>query len=174
MKKILVVIDMQNDFINGSLGTKEAVEIVPKVIEKIKKYKKENVYATRDTHDKNYLNSLEGKHLPIVHCLKNTVGWEIQKDIASMIDVKNIFDKPCFGSIKLAQHLTKINEKEPIEVELVGLCTDICVIANAVIIKSYLINTPVSVDSNCCAGVSKESHKRALKSMQTLQVDIKN
>ncbi len=173
MKKILVVIDMQNDFIDGSLGAEEALDIVPKVIEKIKEYKKENIFATRDTHDKEFLSSLEGKYLPIIHCLKNTNGWEIQKDIGDLIDPKNIFNKPCFGSTELAIHLAKLNTKEPIEVELVGLCTDICVISNAILIKSNLINTEVTVDSSCCAGVSKKSHETALNAMEALQIIIK-
>lgn len=173
MRKILIVVDMQNDFINGSLGTKEAEAIVPLVIDKIKHYKKENVFATRDTHDKDYLDTLEGKNLPVIHCLKNTNGWELQKDIAKLIDPRNIFDKPSFGSVELVNHLSQIEKKEKIEIELVGLCTDICVISNAVLLKSFLANTCVSIDSSCCAGSTKKAHEYALKSMESLQIKLK-
>jgi len=173
MRKILIVIDMQNDFIDGTLGTKEAVKILPKVINKIKKYKREDVLATRDTHSSNYLNTLEGKHLPVPHCVKDTHGWQLQSDIGKLIDEKNIFNKESFGSLELSQYLLKLSEKEKLEIELVGLCTDICVISNAIIIKNTLVNTDVTVDSTCTAGVTPKSHETALDSLKTLQVIVK-
>lgn len=173
MRNILIVVDMQNDFIDGALGTEEAIKIVPKVVGKIKEYKKENIFATRDTHDSKYLETLEGRNLPIQHCLKNTPGWQIHPDISPLILNTHIFDKPCFGSVKLTEELVKLNEKEKLNIELIGLCTDICVISNAVLIKSNLPNVNISIDSSCCAGVTKESHDRALKAMKVLQINIK-
>jgi len=172
MRKILVVIDMQNDFIDGSLGTKEAVEILPRVIKKIKEYKRQDVFATRDTHGEDYLKTLEGKHLPVPHCVKDTYGWQLQSDIGELIDEKNIFNKESFGSLDLSQHLLRLSESEELKIELVGLCTDICVISNAILIKNTLVNTDVTVDSSCSAGVTPESHKTALASLKTLQVIV--
>lgn len=174
MSRMLVVVDMQNDFIDGSLGTKEAVAIVPKVIEKIKKFKGQ-VFFTRDTHQENYLETQEGINLPVEHCIMGTKGWELQEDIAAIAAEKKymIFDKPTFGSMGLAGCLNGIQKLAHIdEVELVGLCTDVCVISNALLLKATLPDTKISVDSSCCAGVTPESHENALKAMAACQVEI--
>ena len=168
--KVLVVVDMQNDFIDGALGTKEAEEIVSNVQQKIETYRNKNdvVIFTRDTHFENYLETQEGKNLPVKHCIKDSFGWQI----TSKLDVANstIIDKPVFGSLELAECVSKIENIS--EIELVGLCTDICVISNAFILKSKFPEVLISVDSSCCAGVSPESHNRALESMKTCQIMI--
>ncbi len=168
--KALVVIDMQNDFIDGSLGTKEAVMIVDKVKEEIDLFRKngDTVLFTRDTHFENYLSSAEGKNLPVVHCIKGTKGWEISEKLS--VKDSMVFDKPTFGSVELAGYLRKEN---PDEIEIVGLCTDICVISNALLLKAYLPETPIVVKEALCAGVTPESHIRALESMKMCQVQIK-
>lgn len=171
--KVLLVIDMQNDFIDGALGTKEAVAIVPNVIKKIKEFDGV-VYATRDTHEENYLDTQEGKNLPVKHCVRGSKGWQIQKDIQALLKTEPI-DKPTFGSTKLGELLVKENEKEKIEsITLVGLCTDICVISNAMIAKANLPEVPIYVDAACCAGVTPESHERALAAMGLCQIHVLN
>lgn len=170
MRKILIVVDMQNDFIDGTLGTKEAVAIVPDVIKKIYSYPREDVYATRDTHLENYLETQEGKYLPVKHCIKGTEGWQIQKDIAQLIDEDHVFDKPTFGSVVLAEEMKKLSEQDELEIELVGLCTDICVVSNALMLKAFLPETKISVDPKCCAGVTPEKHNAALETMKSCQI----
>lgn len=174
MQRYLIVIDMQNDFIHGSLGTKEAGAIVSKVAAKIESFAG-TVIFTKDTHDKEYLTTQEGEKLPVKHCLTGTDGWELDEEIKRLQCQKNtrVFEKNTFGSIALAEYLTAENEKEQIkEIELVGVCTDICVISNALILKAFLPETIISVDSSCCAGVTKESHEQALKAMEMCQVHI--
>lgn len=165
MKKTLIVVDMQNDFIDGSLGTKEAQQIVENVKKKIASYKKEGaeIIFTRDTHQKNYLDSNEGKHLPVEHCMEGTDGWKI----ADGLEVPGAIyiDKPNFGYLNWKEYALE-------EVELVGLCTDICVVSNALIIKATYPEIKVSVDASCCAGVTPESHKAALTTMKMCQVEI--
>lgn len=173
---------MQNDFIDGALGTPEAKMIVPNVIEKIKSYNNKDSYiiVTRDTHDENYLETEEGKNLPVKHCVSYLSGWCIHDDVYDLLGLVDpagveIIDKPTFGSIQLAEQLKELSNYHNIEnIEIVGLCTDICVISNAVIAKSALPNAHIKVDASCCAGVTPESHNRALDSMQTLQVEIVN
>ena len=173
MGKFLIVVDMQNDFIDGALGTPEAVEIVPKVEQKIKEFDG-TVYFTRDTHFENYMYSQEGKNLPVPHCIKGTNGWQIRKELDVLRKTEPI-DKFTFGSADLAKKLVSENEKEPIEsITFIGLCTDICVISNAFTVKSFLPEVPLIVDASCCAGVSHESHKTALASMKTCQIIIEN
>ena len=179
--KILVVIDMQNDFIDGSLGTKEATEIVSRVVNKIKTFDGSVVY-TRDTHSEEYLSTLEGKSLPIKHCIKNTYGWEINKDVFSAGENKNsgkylkkIYDKKTFGCVELGNDIEiecAFCDDEEITIELVGLCTDICVISNALLIKASVPEATIVVDGNCCAGVTPESHNRALEAMKMCQINI--
>ncbi len=170
---ILIVVDMQNDFIDGALGTKEAVQIVPKVVEKIKEFDG-RILATRDTHFDNYLETQEGKKLPVKHCIKGTEGWEIRKEIAELITEEPI-DKPTFGSMVLGEKLGSIAQTEGIEsITLIGLCTDICVISNAMIAKAVLPEVPVLVDASCCAGVTPESHKQALGAMKVCQIEVVN
>lgn len=170
MRKLLLVIDMQNDFINGALGTPEAEAIVDRVVEKIKRYPTENIIATRDTHTEDYLSTQEGKNLPVVHCVRNTPGWQLHPKVAQALNGAQIVDKPTFGSIELMHQLAVWNRQEPIAVELVGLCTDICVVSNALLLKAALPEAVISVDPSCCAGVTPESHEAALKTMEMCQV----
>jgi Amidases related to nicotinamidase len=173
MKKYLIVVDMQNDFVSGSLGSKEAVEIVPKVKQKIENFDG-TVIFTRDTHEQNYLETAEGKKLPVVHCVRNTSGWEICDELKELC-METPIDKPTFGSVALAESLAEENGKGCIyEIVLVGLCTDVCVISNAVMLKAFLPEVKITVDAACCAGVTPKSHKNALSAMQGCQIDIEN
>ena len=172
MKKILVVVDMQNDFIDGVLGTKEASAIVPRVISKIHDYPQNCIYVTRDTHQEDYLETQEGQNLPVRHCIEGTKGWEIRREIADAMPGAEIINKPTFGSVILAQELMERSQREPVEVELVGLCTDICVISNALLIKALLPEVRISVDPKCCAGVTPQSHEAALEAMKSCQIQI--
>lgn len=171
--QVLVVIDMQNDFIDGVLGTKEAELIVPNVIAKIRSFDG-LVLATRDTHEKNYLETQEGKLLPVEHCIRDTYGWEIREEIAELID-GNPIDKPTFGSVELGRRLSELNSQAGIEkITLIGLCTDICVISNAMLVKAFLPEAPIEVDASCCAGVTPESHRQALEAMKACQIAVIN
>ena len=172
MRKILLVIDMQNDFIDGALGTKEAEGIVDRVAEEIGKYPKADVFATRDTHGSDYLDTQEGKHLPVPHCIQDTPGWELHSKIAAALGDDQVLDKPSFGSVELARLMARLALEEELEITLVGLCTDICVVSNALLLKAFLPETPVSVIADCCAGVTPESHAAALKTMEMCQVKI--
>lgn len=170
--KILVVVDMQNDFIDGALGTPEAVKIVPRVVQRIRDFDG-LVIATRDTHEENYLDTQEGKKLPVKHCIRGTKGWEIRPEIQELLQEIPI-DKPTFGSEELGQRLKNCRKSEgTIEsITLVGLCTDICVISNALLLKACLPEVPIIVDASCCAGVTPESHVQALNAMKMCQVEI--
>ena len=167
MKKALIVIDMQNDFITGTLANATAQKIVAPIVRRIDCFRG-SVFATRDTHGKNYLSTPEGKELPITHCVKDTNGWQIQKDIAHALEFKNatIVDKPTFGSLNwdFLQEFT--------EVELVGTCTDICVVSNALLLKAAMPEVRISVDSSCCAGVTPALHEAALITMGSCQIEI--
>ena len=173
MKNILLVIDMQKDFIDGSLGTKEAQKIVDCVLNKISKYPKENIIATRDTHEENYLETQEGKNLPVVHCVRGTEGWELDKRVVEALDGVRVIDKPTFGSVELADLLYQESKNEEIEVEMVGLCTDICVVSNALLLKAKMPEMKISVDSSCCAGVTPETHRAALTTLAMCQITVK-
>ena len=171
MKQILIIVDMQNDFIDGALGTKEAVAIVPKVEDKIRNFDGE-VFFTRDTHETWYLETQEGKNLPVPHCIRGTEGWQIRKELDALRKTEPI-DKETFGSTDLAADLLALHEDEEIgSITLVGLCTDICVISNALLLKATLPEVPISVDAACCAGVTPESHENALKAMETCQIKV--
>lgn len=176
MNKLLVVIDMQNDFITGSLGTKEAEEIVEKVKAKIEMYRNHGneVVYTRDTHGTNYLETREGSNLPVVHCIQGTWGWELESHIEKNRTLEDkVFDKGTFGSTELGEYIAnKFKKDSNLEIELVGLCTDICVISNALLIKAYCPEIQISVDANCCAGVTVESHKNALEAMKMCQIKM--
>lgn len=172
MRKILVVIDMQKDFIEGALGTKEAEAIVPAVIEKLRSREPADIFATRDTHPDHYLETLEGQNLPIPHCLKGTAGWQIPREVQQWIPADHIFDKPTFGSVSLAEALRDLSRQEEIELELTGLCTDICVVSNALLLKAYMPEVTISVDPSCCAGVTPEKHRAALETMASCQIVI--
>ena len=179
--KLLIVVDMQNDFIDGALGTKEAVAIVPNVKEKIFEYinNDDYIFFTRDTHYDNYLETQEGKKLPIKHCIKDTTGWQIRKELvdlytsnkAHFISKVSFVEKTSFGYYGWALNFEKINFDC---IEIVGLCTDICVISNALILKAIYPEIPIIVDANCCAGTTPENHKAALTTMKICQIDIIN
>lgn len=171
MNDVLIVVDMQNDFIDGALGTAEALAIVPKVKEKIEGFQGQ-VFFTRDTHQANYMDTQEGRKLPVPHCIEGSEGWQIRPELEALRRTEAV-DKPGFGSVQLAERLREMNEAEPIgSVTLVGLCTDICVISNAMLIKAYLPELPVKVDAACCAGVTPESHENALAAMAMCQIEI--
>ena len=171
--KTLIVIDMQQDFIDGSLGTKEAVGIVDNVKKKIEEYLKngDEVIFTRDTHQENYMDTNEGRHLPVIHCIEETEGWEIRPELIDAVKKSGsgnvtIINKPCFG-------YTGWGDFEFEEIELVGLCTDICVVSNALILKALFPEIKISVDAAACAGVTPESHNAALTTMKMCQIEIK-
>ncbi len=166
MKKTLIVVDMQNDFIDGSLGTKEAAAIVDNVKKKIEQYKADGneVIFTRDTHGENYLDTPEGKKLPVVHCVKGTNGWQITDKLDT--EGCEIIDKLSFG-------YTGWDKFSFDEIELAGLCTDICVVSNALILKAMFPDIEISVDPACCAGVSPETHSAAIATMKMCQINIK-
>lgn len=173
MQDILIVVDMQNDFIDGALGTAEAVAIVPKVADKIRDFSGRVIF-TRDTHGEDYMDTQEGKNLPVPHCIKGTEGWQISPMLQELCKEEPI-DKVTFGSEGLASILKEANEENPIgSITLIGLCTDICVISNALLIKAFLPEVPIIVDAFCCAGVTPESHRNALAAMKTCQIKIEN
>lgn len=175
MRKILCVIDMQNDFITGSLGTKEAVALLPKAKEFILSYPDYNIFATRDSHDYDkYPDTQEGKLLPVKHCIKNTWGEKIEDSIQVALRKAQVFDKPTFASLKLLDHLRQISHKEEIEVTFLGLCTDICVISNALLLKAYLPEVPIKVKASCCAGSTPERHQAALETMKSCQILVED
>ena len=171
-KQILIVVDMQNAFITGTLGSEDAKQIVGNVVEVVKSHKGD-IYFTRDTHEKNYLDTQEGKNLPVAHCIKGTEGREICPELQKFTENAVVIDKPAFGSMELAEKIKKAAEQNGIEsITLVGLCTDICVISNAMILKAALPEVPVQVIEKCCAGVSIESHKNALEAMKMCQIAV--
>ena len=171
MRNILIVVDMQNDFIDGALGTKEAVAIVPGVKEKIENFDGV-VLFTRDTHETYYLDTQEGQKLPVPHCIRDTEGWQIRSELDALRKTEPI-DKETFGSTDLAGELVAMNEDNEIKsITFVGLCTDICVISNALLAKASLPEVPIIVDAKCCAGVTPESHENALKAMEVCQIQI--
>lgn len=166
--KYLIVVDMQKDFITGSLGSKLAEKIVPDVVEKVKNFSGKVIF-TQDTHFADYLKTQEGKKLPIQHCIKDTDGWQICDELKPYVN--DVVDKITFGSVDLPKILKDYGE-EIEEIELCGLCTDICVISNAMILKASFPETKIIVDGKCCAGVSVESHKTALEAMKAVQIEI--
>ena len=172
MRKILIVIDMQNDFIDAALGTKEAVAIVDAVKEKIRSYPAADVIATMDTHGADYMVTQEGRNLPVPHCIKGTDGWQIRPDIAELLTGAKIYEKPTFGSTALAADLKTVSEREEIELELIGLRTDICVVSNALLLKAVMPEVKISVDASCCAGVTLEKHLAALETMRSCQINV--
>ncbi len=173
MDKILVVVDMQKDFVTGALGSAEAQQIVPDVVKKVKDFDGTVVF-TRDTHQENYLETQEGKNLPVTHCIEGSDGWQIIPELTELAEGKKVFDKPTFGSTELAEYIKAEADKRngQLEVELIGVCTDICVVSNALLIKAYNREIPVSVDSKCCAGVSPAAHDAALSTMKSCQVKV--
>ena len=168
MKRVLIVVDMQVDFVNGALGTAEAEAIVPKVVEKVRGFDGEVIF-TQDTHPQNYLETQEGRHLPVAHCIEGTEGWRLIPALRPLAEGRRVVQKPPFGSRALAEALAA----EDIEsIELIGLCTDICVVSNALLLKAFMPEVPVSVDAACCAGVTPERHAAALDTMRSCQIGI--
>lgn len=173
--KYLVVVDVQKDFVDGALGSAEAQKVVPAIIDKVKKFDGKLVF-TRDTHEADYLQTQEGKNLPVVHCVEDTDGWQIVDELDAIRQERNAvtFDKTVFGSVSLAHYMANEEDIEPIdEIELIGLDTDICVISNALLIKSALPEIPIYVDAKCCAGTSVENHKKALDIMKICQIYVR-
>lgn len=174
MKKVLVVVDMQKDFVDGSLGSAEALAIVPAAVKKIKEFDGD-IFVTFDTHFNEYLETSEGRHLPVRHCIRRTPGWELDRNIASALegrDYKKV-EKLTFGSSDLPRLIMEREGTEDVSIELIGLCTDICVVSNALILKAAFPEAPISVDSACCAGVTPEKHEAALEVMRSCQIEIK-
>ena len=173
MKKFLVVVDMQKDFVDGALGTKEAVSIVENVVNKIISFEGE-LFVTYDTHFENYMESAEGKKLPVPHCIKGTEGWQLNESVAKALDGKVYtgVEKITFGSTELPKLIKAAAGNENFSVELIGLCTDICVVSNALLLKAHFPEAEISVDSSCCAGVTPESHQAALTTMGFCQINV--
>ncbi len=175
MKHFLVVVDMQKDFIDGALGTPEAVRIVPAAIEKISSFEGE-IFVTYDTHFEDYPDTAEGKKLPVPHCIYGTPGWELGEGISEAVEsLPHIkVQKYTFGSTALPHLMAEVADGEEFSVELIGLCTDICVVSNALILKAHFPEAPISVDASCCAGVTPALHEAALTTMKSCQIEIKN
>ena len=169
----LIVIDMQNDFVYGSLNNEAAEKVIPLIEQKLAQFDGKILF-TRDTHCSNYMDTLEGRNLPVEHCIKGSEGWEIVEPLRKYLDkAACIYDKKTFGSLRLAQDIKAINEIESItSIEIVGVCTDICVISNAMLIKAAMPEVPVRICSGCCAGTSEEAHKTALAAMAGCQIEI--
>lgn len=171
MNKVIIVVDMQNDFVDGSLGTKEAQAMLPHLVQKLARVQESynvDLVFTMDTHNEDYLQSAEGKKLPVEHCIKGTLGWKIVSQLQAFKEVaKAVVEKPTFGSTELPGLVANYDE-----IELVGLCTDICVISNALLLKAFYPEKKISVDPSCCAGVTPESHENALSAMKMCQIDI--
>ena len=173
MKKFLIVVDMQKDFVDGALGTNEAQEIVQNVARKIEDFDGE-IIVTYDTHGEDYMQTAEGRKLPVPHCIKGTPGWQLDARVEAALAGRECtrIEKPTFGSVQLAHMLGKMAEGEDFTAEFIGLCTDICVISNAMLLKAALPEVPISVDASCCAGVTPASHQNALEAMKMCQISI--
>lgn len=173
MKHFLVVVDMQKDFINGSLGTAEAVAIRSAVIDKINTFSGE-IFATLDTHGPDYLNTAEGRKLPVEHCVKGTPGWQLDSEIRSALEARGFtpIEKPTFGSLILPQMIEDAAAGEDFDLTLIGLCTDICVISNALLLKARFHEKEIFVDPACCAGVTPEKHAAALEVMGSCHITV--
>lgn len=174
MRKILVVVDMQKDFTYGALRNEDAIQIIPRVAAKIRAHEGELIF-TYDTHGEDYMNTQEGRKLPVPHCIEGTEGWELVPEVDALRREKacSCYKKETFGCMQLAEDIARTHAKEPVtEVELVGICTDICVISNAMLVKAAVPEVTVKVDASCCAGVTKESHETALRAMAGCQIEI--
>lgn len=173
MKNFLIVVDMQKDFVDGALGTKEAVEILPSVAKKIKDFDGD-IFVTYDTHFENYPDTAEGKKLPVPHCIKGTDGWLLHESVRDALSGKEYtsVEKLTFGSVELPKLIEKQANGEDFTVELIGLCTDICVVSNALLLKASFPEKKISVDEKCCAGVTQQSHDAAITTMKMCQIDI--
>ncbi len=173
-KKVLLVVDMQNDFITGSLANAEGQQIISAVKERIEECREEgySIFFTRDTHGKDYMETQEGKNLPVPHCLKGTEGWQIVPELLPYVEENNVLDKPSFGSLELPLWLKKEIGEDPESVEICGVCTDICVISNAMVLKAAFPEIPIMVKGSLCAGVTVESHQNALAAMGMCQIKV--
>lgn len=178
--KYLVVIDAQKDFVNGALRNEEAIRTLPKLVEKIRQFNTNGedpglIICTKDTHGPYYLDTLEGKNLPIEHCIDGTEGWKLCDQVREVLESKHFMFvyKPTFGSVKLLNFASE-NIKPEDSIEIVGYCTDICVISNALLLRAACPNTPITVDASCCAGVTVEKHKAALEVMKSCQIQVEN
>ena len=171
--KILIAVDLQNDFITGALGTPEAQEMLPRAAAYIAAHQGPVLY-TLDTHEADYLSTREGGVLPVEHCIRGTEGWQLSPELAPVLAGAKVFEKPTFGSVQLAEELKALSETEELELELVGLCTDICVISNALLLKAFLPEVRITVDASCCAGVTPQKHLAALETMRSCQVAVVN
>ena len=173
---ILIVVDMQNDFVSGALGTPEAAGIVPfvagRVVDGINRG--EEILFTRETHGPDYLETQEGRRLPVPHCIRGTEGWEIIPQLQPDTVGRTVIDKPTFGSRALGEELARLNEKEPVgKITLIGVCTDICVLSNALLAKAFLPEAEIVVEADCCAGVTPEAHRTALAALGPCQITVK-
>ena len=173
MKNILIVVDMQKDFVDGALGTPEAVAIVPAVCEKIRQFDGD-IFVTYDTHPADYLSTAEGQKLPVVHCVEDTPGWQLDVNVAAALEGKayTALRKPTFGSTDLPFFISNLVGEEKLSITLIGLCTDICVVSNALLLKAHFPEQKIAVDAACCAGVTPTSHDAALQTMAMCQIDI--
>lgn len=173
MKKLLIVVDMQKDFVDGALGSAEAVAIVDNVVKKIENFDGD-IIVTYDTHFDNYMQTQEGALLPVPHCIKGTEGWTLDAKVQAALGKRqyHAIEKPTFGSTELPEYIRATYDPKGIEIELIGLCTDICVVSNALLMKANFTETKVSVDSACCAGVTVDSHNAALLTMKMCQVHV--
>jgi nicotinamidase-related amidase len=173
MRKILIVVDMQNDFVTGSLGSAEAQAIVPNVVEKVRTWDPNNLYFTLDTHHSNYKETLEGKYLPVEHCVWGTNGWKLIDELFSYVEEDSqLIDKYTFGFEGWGRKY--FDDYDDVEFELVGLCTDICVVSNALALRMFYPNAKITVDASCCAGVTPEKHLAALEVMKSCQIEVIN
>lgn len=174
MKRFLIVVDMQKDFVDGALGTAEAQAIVPAAAKKIKDFEG-GIFVTLDTHFENYMETSEGRHLPVPHCVKGTDGWQLNKAVADVLSEKEYtaVEKYTFGAANLPSLIKDAAGEESFSAELIGLCTDICVVSNALLLKAHFPEAEISVDSSCCAGVTPGLHKAALETMKSCQIEIK-
>ena len=174
MKHILIIVDMQKDFVDGALGTPEAQAIVPRVCERIRAHDGALI-ATYDTHPDHYMDTNEGSHLPVPHCIQGTDGWQLDARVAETLAARDYLtvEKPTFGSVKLPALVRELIGNEPFDIELIGLCTDICVISNALLLKAHFPEVEIYVDASACAGVSPETHAAALKTMSCCQIIVK-
>ena len=173
MKKLLIVVDMQKDFVDGALGSEEAVAIVDNVVKKIDEFEGD-IIVTYDTHFDNYMETQEGKNLPVPHCIKGSEGWELDARVQAVLDKRKYkaIEKPTFGSLELPVYIRENYNADETEIELVGLCTDICVVSNAIMLKAEFLETKISVDASCCAGVTPDSHRAALTTMKMCQINV--
>lgn len=172
MQKLLIVVDMQKDFVDGALGSREAVGIIDKVVRKIEAFDGD-IIATYDTHGADYMDTREGRYLPVPHCIRGTEGWELDAQVKAALDKRGFraVYKPTFGSVELVE-LVRGYDAEELEIQLIGLCTDICVVSNAMLLKANFPEMNISVDAACCAGVTPKKHASALETMRSCQIDI--